>query len=188
MNDSILRVLQLRRLDARTRLHVGASPLQLMGLVLMILIELHERETHLSAPKEQLGHTAPGLDCAEKEWEFRKWGLHEDQGVVTERQPPEHAFDDDQLGEYAYYAAQSGRSNGRCRYPGNILSTNVYQFRREIWGTRRPRLPPFLLMFQRRPQMGSVLSKPSLKPSPPLTLDTKFAYDSLTIVIRLTSL
>ena len=143
----------------------------------MILIAMDEQETHLGAPEEQLDHIVPSLDCDEKESEARKRGLHEDQGAATERQPPEHTFDDDQLSEHSWYTPQSGRSSGRCRWPGNVVSTNISQFRREIRGTRRPRLPQFLLMFRRRPQAGSVLSKSSLGPSPPFTLNTRFAYD-----------
>ena len=95
----------------------------------MILIATHKQETPLNASNEQLGHTAPGLYYTERESEIRDRGVREDQGMVTKRPPPEHTVDDE-LGERARQTVLSEISMGGCRCPDDIVSTNIYQFRR----------------------------------------------------------
>ena len=101
-----------------------------MGLMPIILIAIHERETPLNASNEQLGHTAPSIYYAVKESKIPDRGVREDQGTVTERPPPEHTADDGQLGEHARHTVRSERSVGEYRCPDYIVSTNIYQFRR----------------------------------------------------------
>ena len=90
---------------------------------------MHGQETPLNSPNEQLDHITPGLYYAEREQEIQDREVREDQGTVTERPPPERTFNDDQLGEQARHTVWSERSRGGCRCSGNIVSTDVYQFR-----------------------------------------------------------
>ena len=79
-----------------------------------ILIAMHEQETDSNAPNEQLGHTAPDIDCAEKELGAQKREVRQDKGMVTKRPPPKHTIDNDQLGEHARHAVRSGKSRSGC--------------------------------------------------------------------------
>ena len=101
-----------------------------MGLMLIILIAIHEQETPLNALNEQLGRTAPSIYYVVREPKISDRGVREGQGTVTERPPPEHMVDDGQLGEHARHTVRSERSVGECRCPDYIVSTNIYQFRR----------------------------------------------------------
>ena len=74
-------------------------------------------------------------------------------------------------------AHQVLRADGTLIPLYHSLSVNVYQFRRQTTGTRALGLPAFSSMSERKPQMGLVLSKQSLGPSPPCVQITKFAYD-----------
>ena len=104
----------------------GCFLLQLMRLMPMILIAIHERKTPLNASNDPLGHATPGLYYTEREPEIRGRGVREDQGTVTERQPPEHAVEDERLGEHARHTVRSERPMGGCRCPVTLsLLTSI---------------------------------------------------------------
>ena len=56
---------------------------------------------------------------------------------------------------------------------------DIHQIRREVGRTRHLGSTVFSSTSQRRPQMDLVLSKRFSRPSPPLIVVTKFAYDPL---------
>ena len=152
--------------------------------MLKIPIALQEQEREhvvpLDIPNEQLDQNPPDLQSDMKGSEGHDVTKHDGQGMVTERSlavAPGREFDNDQLGEDAHRAVRSGGSEGEWWYPGNILSTNIHQIRREPWETRWLWLPLFLVTSQWNLQMDSALSKPFLQPSPPFMLITGLAYD-----------
>lgn len=91
----------------------------------MVLIAMHEQETPLNSPNEQLDHTAPGLYYAERESEIRNRGVREGQGTATEQRPPERPFDGDQLGDNARHTVRSERSKSGCRCTSDIVSIDI---------------------------------------------------------------
>ena len=133
-----------------------------------------EHGVPLDTPNEQPGQNVPSLNSDTrrlKEWNV---GWDENQDAVVGRlsaAAPELIFDDGQPGEGAQHTVQSRRSCGRCRCRDNILSTNIYQARREPQRTRCFWVPQFSSMLQK---MDSNLSKLSWRP---FMLITKSTHD-----------
>ena len=145
-----------------------------MGLVLMIPLASHGRE-HERERKEEWkeeykelpgsypwgsdtpSRYSPDLRNTEMKLEVPNQGEHKAHGTIAELpKTPQPISVDNRLGEDARPAV---RFKGECRRSGDGLSTHLHQLQKVPWGTRHLRLPPFLWTFQRRPQMGLVLSK-----------------------------
>lgn len=134
----------------------------------MISIVLQEREgEHGVSPviqNEKLGQNAHGSHTDTGGLDGQDVGDHKNQGTVAKllsAVTPEHAPDDDQLGEHAQHYTQFTRSGGGCWLPGSFFIINVRQLQREPEETWRLTLAPFTLVQQRSPQTGLVLSRPS---------------------------
>ena len=141
-------------------------------------------------PNEQPDQNASGLHSDTSRLEGRAAREDEDQESVAEQPSaviPKHASDGDQY-EDAQGTVQPRRSSGACWRLSSIPSVETCQLQslREPGGTRPSRLLPFSLASRRTPKMGSVLSKRSLRTSPPFTPIIKCVY--LTISTRNSSL
>ena len=95
----------------------GCCILQLMGLMLMILIEVCGRDRERGDPSDvanvQPGRNAPGpSSTAEIESEVRDQADHGDQGKMAERRPkaPRPLSEDNNIDEEARDTVQSGMS------------------------------------------------------------------------------
>ena len=162
------------REDATTR---GCILPQLMGLMLMILTELHERGVLSNDQNEEPGHNTPDLQ-AETQSEARD-REHEGQGPVAEqpsKTPPGQISGDDRVGEDEHDTVKSKKSRGECPCCGVTLGhADLSQMPEKSGKTGQ------LGSLHSRPVLprGSIPSMLPWKPPPPSMTDTRFVRDSL---------
>ena len=184
---------QLQALDASTRAPDRENDttgecaflLQMLSLIFTIPVALRGRADKHGVPSdilnEQPDQDASGVHSDTSRLEGQVAREDEDPGTLAERLSivtPKPASDGGWLDEDAQGTVQPRRSCGECWRPSSIPSVKSchLQSLREPGRTWPSGLLPFSLASRRTPKMGSVLSEPSWRTSPPFTPVLKCAY------------